>query len=200
MGRITRNTLFLYLAKLDILEAMKKFIFIASLFFSCCSLFGQNLLDNFLTDIQSLTDSTKVDSAIKKVRAEVINRNSETALPFAYWALKEAQKQQLQDLIPKARFYLASAHDDLGNYDSSSHHYDLALMEMKGTAHENWDIHVYINSVEGYTNIGQYEKALKSAYNVLNHYEEIGDTMEIAFFLYRDRLCLRSYERVRGSN
>ena len=161
---------------------MKKLFFIGLLFISTIIVFGQSKLDSVVTTLEELTDSAKVDSLIKLSRASIIDGKAELSLLYANWSLDQAKAKGFIDLIPKARFYKASAYDYIGQFDSCAANYDKALIEMKGTKHANWDTHVYINSVSAYRNIGQYEKALNSGYNALKHYEEIKDTLQIAWF------------------
>jgi len=160
---------------------MKKLIFIGLFCFCSIISFGQNKLDSVLATIKQLTDSAKVDSVIRLSRLSSIADEGKSGLLYANWALTEARANGFKDLIPKARFYLASAYDDLGLHDSCAINYDRALVEMKGTKHENWDIHVYRNSISNYRNTGQYEKALNSGYNALNYFEELNDTVNIAW-------------------
>jgi len=141
-----------------------------------------NKLDSVLNSMAELSDSAKVDSLTRLSRLCSIEDNGAEGYIYANWALTEAYKNDFKDLIPKARFYLAAAYDDLEKYDSCAVNYDRALKEMKGTAHENWAIHVYINSVSNYRNTGQYEKALNAGLKALQYFEERNDSLAIAKF------------------
>ncbi len=113
----------------------------------------------------------------------MIKGEGEEALPFAHYALKSAKQKAYTDLLPKARFYYAAAFSEANVNDSALYHYEKALAEMKGSAHENWAKHVFINIPWLCQNMGNYKKALEYQLKALEWAERHQDSMMIAEYM-----------------
>ena len=160
---------------------MRKLIVFFTFISIAFSAFSINL-NSIIRTLPSLPDSNQVDSVFNIARLKIINAEAKEGIQLAKWALQKARQKNYRDLIPKARFYIAYGFKKLNIEDSCIYHYELALIEMKGTKHEDWAPFVYTNIVNFYRNKGKYQKALSAGFEALKLAESKKDTIQEGLF------------------
>ncbi len=137
-------------------------------------------LDSIYNSLNHLTDSQRIDSMTRLARLDAIEGNGVEAIEKSRWALNQAVENGFRDLIPKARFYLASGFDEASEADSAIFHYYRVINELPGTKMQYWLRFAFKNLSLTLRQKGEYDKALEYQLKALELSEKEKDTLGVA--------------------